>query len=339
MSAPEDSVKPPVVIVLCGLVGSGKSTFASALQREFPEFRRCNQDELGKRRDVENAVHTALSRGLSVCVDRTNIDPDQRRTWIEIARQYPKVEVWGLQMDTPYQTCKERLATRTDHPTIKTPESALQVLSRFARDFVPIDPSEGFNRVYHIPAHHSPDFTCDELEEILASVRAATFYDTSFLIPPTSAAVPPYPSHPRGFYLHPDRGMSQDWRSRSSTPESQLLSSGSGTWMSDPHKGSWRSQNSGARGFGGDSRWSYRGGYGRGRGGWSPSPYGSQSSRDSSPSNYSDRPSPSNRAGRFGGPRTFESQLSVANSGLSRGSTPPVDGNSSIPGPVPSNTQ
>ncbi|KAG9074546.1 hypothetical protein FRC06_010611, partial [Ceratobasidium sp. 370] len=71
----EQSPKKLVVVILCGLVGSGKSAFANALQREFPEFRRCNQDELGRRGDVERAVHTALSRGLSVCVDRTNIDP------------------------------------------------------------------------------------------------------------------------------------------------------------------------------------------------------------------------------------------------------------------------
>lgn len=27
----------------------------------------------------------------------------QRRTWIEIAHQYPNVEIWGVQMDTPYE--------------------------------------------------------------------------------------------------------------------------------------------------------------------------------------------------------------------------------------------
>ncbi|ELU44242.1 KTI12 domain-containing protein [Rhizoctonia solani AG-1 IA] len=99
---PSNSTNSNILIVLCGLVGSGKSTFATALQREFPEVRRCNQDELGRREDVEREVHAALSQGLSVCVDRTNFDPGQRRTWIDIARQHSNIEIWGITMDTPF---------------------------------------------------------------------------------------------------------------------------------------------------------------------------------------------------------------------------------------------
>ncbi|KAH7335567.1 P-loop containing nucleoside triphosphate hydrolase protein [Rhizoctonia solani] len=143
----------PTLIILCGLVGSGKSTFATALQREFPEFRRCNQDELGRREDVEREVCAALAQGLSVCVDRTNFDPGQRRTWIDIARQYPEVEIWGVTMDTPYETCHARLIERKDHPTLRTPEKAVEVLSRFSSQFIPINSNEGFNR--YIASLHS----------------------------------------------------------------------------------------------------------------------------------------------------------------------------------------
>ncbi|CAE6452799.1 unnamed protein product [Rhizoctonia solani] len=155
----------PALIILCGLVGSGKSTFATALQREFPEFRRCNQDELGRREDVEREVYTALAQGLSVCVDRTNFDPSQRRTWIDIARQYPEVEIWGVMMDTPYETCHARLIERKDHPTLRTPEKAVEVLSRFSSQFTPINANEGFNRRLseraHTPHHwiHYPLFS------------------------------------------------------------------------------------------------------------------------------------------------------------------------------------
>ncbi|KAF8757968.1 AAA domain [Rhizoctonia solani] len=150
---PSNSTNSNILIVLCGLVGSGKSTFATALQREFPEVRRCNQDELGRREDVEREVHAALSQGLSVCVDRTNFDPGQRRTWIDIARQHSNIEIWGITMDTPFDV----------------------VLSRFSYQFVPISANEGFNRVYRIAPRENPDYTREELENILAAIRESPY--------------------------------------------------------------------------------------------------------------------------------------------------------------------
>jgi hypothetical protein len=51
-----------------------QSTFAQALQEHYPYFQRANQDELGDRRAVENMARRSLREGLSVCIDRTNID-------------------------------------------------------------------------------------------------------------------------------------------------------------------------------------------------------------------------------------------------------------------------
>ncbi|KAF8327735.1 uncharacterized protein EI90DRAFT_1679091 [Cantharellus anzutake] len=85
------SQQPQVVLVLCGLVGSGKviifvsasshfllfplqSVFAQSLEHQYPNFLRCCQDELGSRRKVELAVRQALSEGRSIIVDRTNVD-------------------------------------------------------------------------------------------------------------------------------------------------------------------------------------------------------------------------------------------------------------------------
>jgi hypothetical protein len=106
-STPIDLGTETVVIILVGLIASGKvcsltfcqlgivfweshpflavglrmtspppgqSTFAEALQRYIPQIRRCNQDELGDRRSVEDLSRDCLWRGLSVCIDRTNLD-------------------------------------------------------------------------------------------------------------------------------------------------------------------------------------------------------------------------------------------------------------------------
>ncbi|KAG6868414.1 hypothetical protein C0993_003358 [Termitomyces sp. T159_Od127] len=93
MSTSEPWLDGQVVLILCGLVGSGKvcrtrnhivgaaltvfalqSTFATQLQEHYPKFHRCNQDELGDRRQVEQLARDCLARGLSVCIDRTNFD-------------------------------------------------------------------------------------------------------------------------------------------------------------------------------------------------------------------------------------------------------------------------
>lgn len=59
------------------MLSSLQSTFATALQAHFPEFVRCNQDELGDRRAVEDLARATLRNGGSVCIDRTNIDARQ----------------------------------------------------------------------------------------------------------------------------------------------------------------------------------------------------------------------------------------------------------------------
>ena len=89
----------------------------------------------------------------------------------------------------------------------------LQVLSRFAADFVPINPSEGFNRVLSLSPHHSPEYTRDEIDTILAA-----FWDTPLLDAPLPPPLPtPGPSsRGRGFNTDRARGFNSD-RARGSS--------------------------------------------------------------------------------------------------------------------------
>ncbi|KAG2011398.1 hypothetical protein CC2G_011522 [Coprinopsis cinerea AmutBmut pab1-1] len=89
-----------------------QSTFASSLQTHFPQFQRCNQDELGDRRSVENLARQSLKQGLSVCIDRTNFNASQRFHWIKIAREFPGTMIWVIVFDTPYEVCVARLHER-----------------------------------------------------------------------------------------------------------------------------------------------------------------------------------------------------------------------------------
>ena len=62
----------PVVVILIGIMGSGKSTFAKNVVARSPASRwviTC-QDELGSRDKCESVARAALQRGQSVIVDR-----------------------------------------------------------------------------------------------------------------------------------------------------------------------------------------------------------------------------------------------------------------------------
>ena len=167
-----DHSHPAVVLVLVGLIASGKvrrcanrkaryadvhhqSTFAQALEHHFPEYRRCNQDDLGNRRLVENLARQSLRKGMSVCVDRTNFNAQwvdypsrshgsisialnntyhrQRSHWINIAREFPGTPVWVIVFDAPYEVS----CTTTSSDGSMSPQACSYWLV-FGR-FVPLD--------------------------------------------------------------------------------------------------------------------------------------------------------------------------------------------------------
>jgi len=183
-----------IMLVLCGLIGSGKSTFAKALQQNFPDFIRCNQDDLGTRQAVEQLVISSLQDGLSVCIDRTNIDQNQRRYWIEIAHMFPGTQIWALVFNTSKEVCAERIATRKNHPTIKTHEQAIEVLDRFSWQYRPPAYSEGFDRILTL-ADGARGYDKQDIANLLDHIRDE--------VPPTPDDFPvPYRGHPeyRGGY-------------------------------------------------------------------------------------------------------------------------------------------
>ncbi|KAJ4473699.1 AAA domain-containing protein [Lentinula aciculospora] len=164
-----------VVLILVGFVGSGKSTFATALEHHFPQqWCRCNQDDLGSRIQVETLARESLRNGFSVCIDRTNIDESQRAHWTRIAHEFPGTMTWVILFDTPYEVCASRLQQRTTHPTIHSPEMGLSVLSRFEEDFIPPSAREGFHRIVSLkPADTKVDYLASDIVIILERVRSS----------------------------------------------------------------------------------------------------------------------------------------------------------------------
>ncbi|CDU22986.1 uncharacterized protein SPSC_01616 [Sporisorium scitamineum] len=180
----QGEVKEQYLVVLSGLIGSGKSTFARALCQHFPDWRRCNQDELGDRHAVVYAARTALLAGHNVIIDRTNIDAKQRRTWLELAREIStaptstaqgeasiptrKIITISLTLTISTVVAEERLRARLGHETIKTPEEALGILPHFLRMYQKATTEEGFYYVLTFPAAKmSREPSAEEVKAIL----------------------------------------------------------------------------------------------------------------------------------------------------------------------------
>lgn len=129
--APSDfNIEGQVVLILCGLIGSGKSTFAESLQSHFPQFRRCNQDDLGDRRRVEHLARDSLSQGLSVCIDRTNFNESQRSYWIDIAHEFPGTAIWVIVFDTPYEVGSQLITSLRTNGASQSPIVTLIISSQ-----------------------------------------------------------------------------------------------------------------------------------------------------------------------------------------------------------------
>ncbi|KAF8557802.1 hypothetical protein OG21DRAFT_1505057 [Imleria badia] len=163
------------VLILVGLIASGKSTFAEALERHFPRFRRCNQDDLGNRQRVEELAYQTLSEGRSPCIDRTNFNAVQRSHWSAIARAFPRTSISIIVFDTPYHVCASRLERRTSHPTIKDAQHGAVILQKFASDFqLPLPDEEYDHIIYLRPADQRPEYTRVDILSILGRLKAST---------------------------------------------------------------------------------------------------------------------------------------------------------------------
>lgn len=118
----------PIVLILCGVQGSGKSTFCNQLMQQAANqgtnsniaWEHYSQDTInngksGPREKVEQAARAALQNQKSVIIDRMHLDPQQRNHFISLAKS-ENVPVHVLLLNPPKDVISKRVLHRTNHP-------------------------------------------------------------------------------------------------------------------------------------------------------------------------------------------------------------------------------
>eukprot|EP00913_Durusdinium_trenchii_P019571 g18398.t1 len=162
----------PLVLVLVGLPGSGKTTFAQKLapsgrtirkpvptsdrETQLPEDRgnsvrwqRICQDLLRSKEACLRAASKALEEGFSVIIDRTDINVEQRAPWVQLASE-KGVAAHALIFDVPAEDpreCGRRASERRDHEGGLQGAGVRIVISKLQKMQQAVTAEEGFARV------------------------------------------------------------------------------------------------------------------------------------------------------------------------------------------------
>ena len=176
----------PILLILCGVQGSGKTTFCQRLvssssskendDKDTPCWVHLSQDTIrkgkpGKREAVQAAALEALTKqGHSVVVDRTHLDASQRRPFVELA-QKANVSVHAVWLQASKETVAQRVRERTNHPGgVEGERGAKLALAAMAR-IQPPHYQEGFSLISISQNPHTANRLADLYKQSTTSRR------------------------------------------------------------------------------------------------------------------------------------------------------------------------
>ncbi|GAX19146.1 bifunctional polynucleotide phosphatase/kinase [Fistulifera solaris] len=138
----------PIMLILCGAQGSGKSTFCDKLLGKNDAWVHLSQDTInngkpGKREMVEEEAEKGLREGRCVVVDRMHLDEAQRSVFVNIAKQVD-VPVHALVLSTSTRILASRIKLRSNHPAGVEGEKGVKVAMISASKMVLPTYAEGF---------------------------------------------------------------------------------------------------------------------------------------------------------------------------------------------------
>eukprot|EP00934_Nitzschia_sp_Nitz4_P001295 Nitzschia sp. Nitz4//scaffold46_size129759//42530//44906//NITZ4_003496-RA/size129759-snap-gene-0.23-mRNA-1//-1//CDS//3329552580//1295//frame0 len=162
-----DASRTPILLLLAGVQGSGKSTFAQTLLDEnmallgdsaAPSWVLLSQDTIqngkpGRREDVERRAKAELKLGRSVVVDRMHLDTLQRSFFVQLGISQ-EVPVHIVALTPPAEVIRKRVRHRTDHPGgVQGDRGETLALQSIQRWKAP-EYSENFDLITHVSKPH-----------------------------------------------------------------------------------------------------------------------------------------------------------------------------------------
>ena len=157
-----------VVIVLVGMISSGKSTWA---RQHYYNFFRVDGDTMKTSPKIVAALRAALDRCQNVLVDATNVTIERRKDILDECRRR-MIKVYAVVFKIPLPICMQRRTKREaaklagGEAVAHIPDVAFYTLNK---KYVEPGLAEGFEAIVYV--EHNPN---DDIAQPLSSGRRPT---------------------------------------------------------------------------------------------------------------------------------------------------------------------